>query len=294
MFTGSYTALITPFKAENVYEVDYSAFEKLIQRQISGGTHGLVPCGTTGESPTLTNEEHDKVIEFCIKINNGKCKVMAGTGSNSTREAIERTQHAEKVGADAALIVTPYYNKPTQEGIFQHFKAIHDATNIPIIIYNIPGRSVIDIKDETIGRIAELKRVVGLKDATGDLGRPVSVKKYLPANKDFYQLCGDDENAVAFNKLGGVGCISVASNIDPEACAKLQEATLKNDYVLAEKLNIKIAALSKNLFLESNPTPTKYIMEKMGLCSGTPRLPLVRPAAETQKKLDDAYAFYRN
>ena len=287
MFKGSYTALITPFKAENVYEVDYAAFEKLVERQIAGGTHGLVPCGTTGESPTLTNEEHDKVIEYCIKVTKGRAKILAGTGSNSTREAIERTQHAEEAGADGALIVTPYYNKPTQEGIYQHFKAIHDATNIPIVIYNIPGRSVIDIKDETIGRIAELKRVVGLKDATGDLGRPVSVKKFLPKGKEFDQLCGDDDNAVKFNELGGVGCISVASNIDPETCAKLQEATLKGDFATANKHYQKIAELSKMIFVESNPTPAKYIMELMGLCNGAPRLPLVRPSAENQAKLKE-------
>jgi len=289
MFKGSYTALITPFKAENVYEVDYDSFEKLIERQIEAGTHGLVPCGTTGESPTLSNEEHDKVIEFCIKINNGRTKIMAGTGSNSTAEAIERTKHAEKAGADAALIVTPYYNKPVQEGIFQHFKAIHDVTNIPIIIYNIPGRSVIDIKDETIGRIAALERVVGLKDATGDLSRPTSLKKYLPQGKEFYQLCGDDDNAVKFNELGGVGCISVASNIDPETCTKLQEASLAGDSAEAYGLNAKIAGLSKNLFIESNPTPAKFMLEKMGLCSGAVRLPLVRPSAESQKKLIEVY-----
>ena len=180
MFTGSYTAIITPFKEDNVNEVDYNAYERLIERQISAGTHGLVPCGTTGESPTLSNKEHDSVIEECIKITNGRCKIMAGTGSNSTREAIDRTKHAEDVGADAALIMTPYYNKPTQEGIFQHFKAIHDATNIPIILYNIPGRSVVDISDETIKRMTdELPRILGNKDATGDLKRPQNLKKLV-------------------------------------------------------------------------------------------------------------------
>ncbi len=294
MFKGSYTALITPFKAENVYEVDYEAFKQLVERQIAAGTHGLVPCGTTGESPTLSNEEHDKVIEYCIKVTKGRAKILAGTGSNSTREAIERTLHAQHAGADGALIVTPYYNKPTQEGIYQHFKAIHDATNIPIIIYNIPGRSVIDIKDETIGRIATLERVVGVKDATGDLKRPVSVVAHLPKGKPFYQLCGDDENAVEFNRLGGVGCISVASNIDPETCAKLQGATLKGDFATANKLNEKIADLSKYLFIESNPTPTKFVSELMGLCNGNPRLPLVRPSAESQAKLKEVYEKWKS
>ncbi len=286
MFKGSYTALITPFKAENVYEVDYAAFEKLVARQVEAGTHGLVPCGTTGESPTLSNDEHDKVIEHCIKIAKGRSKVMAGTGSNSTREAIERTQHAEKAGADAALIVTPYYNKPTQEGIFQHFKAIHDSTTLPIIIYNIPGRSVIDIKDETIARIAELPRIAGVKDATGDLNRPTSLQKLLPAGKAFNQLCGDDDNAVKFNKLGGVGCISVASNIDPKTCAQLQEATLKGDYAEAERLFSVIAGICSVLFIESNPTPAKHMMEMLGLCNGAPRLPLVRPSSASIAKIE--------
>ncbi len=288
MLKGSYTALITPFKAENVYEVDYKAFEKLIERQIAAGIHGLVPCGTTGESPTLTNDEHDKVIEYCIKVTKGRAKILAGTGSNSTLEAIERTQHAQKAGADAALIMTPYYNKPTQEGIFQHFKAIHDATNIPIVIYNIPGRSVVDIKDETTARIAALPRIIGIKDATGDLKRPTSLAKLLPKGKPFHQLSGDDETAVEFNKLGGVGCISVTSNIDPETCAKVQDACLKGDFATAEKLDKKVAEFHKILFIETSPSPAKYIAELLGLCSGSLRLPLVQPMDENKVKLKDA------
>lgn len=287
MLKGSYTALITPFKAQNVDEVDYDAFSKLIERQILAGTHGLVPCGTTGESPTLTNEEHDKVIEYCIKVTKGRAKILAGTGSNSTREAIERTLHAQHAGADAALIMTPYYNKPTQEGIFQHFKAINDATNIPIVIYNIPGRSVVDIKDETIARIAELKRIIGIKDATGDLKRPVSLAKLLPKNKEFYQLSGDDETAVEFNKLGGVGCISVTSNVDPKTCADVQNACLKGDFTTAEKLDKKVAALHKYLFIETSPAPVKYLLGKLNLCSDILRLPLVLPTADSRKKLDE-------
>ncbi len=290
MFKGSYTALITPFKAKNSYEVDYEAFKNLIERQIKAGTRGLVPCGTTGESPTLTNEEHDLVIEYCIKVAAGRVKIMAGTGSNSTREAIERTQHAESAGADCALIMTPYYNKPSQEGIYQHFKAIHDATNIPIFVYNIPGRSVVDIKDETIARIAELKRVVGLKDATGNLERPTSLKKLLPKGKDFYMMSGDDETAVEFNKLGGVGCISVTSNIAPETCAKIQENCLTGNFDHAFELNKKVEELNKILFIESSPSPAKYCSGLLELCSDTLRLPLVLPTDENKKKLQQAIA----
>jgi 4-hydroxy-tetrahydrodipicolinate synthase len=294
MFKGSYTALITPFKKENINEVDYDAFEKLIERQIFYGTHGLVPCGTTGESPTLTEAEHDKVIEFCIKIAKKRVKVLAGTGSNCTREAIERTIHAQNAGSDGALIMTPYYNKPTQEGIFRHFEAIHNATNIPIIIYNIPGRSVVDIKDETIARIAKLERVVGVKDATGNLERPKALSKLLPKDKVFYQLSGDDETAIEFNKLGGVGCISVTSNIDPETCAKMQEASLKGDFVTADKLNSKVQDFHKLLFLETSPSPVKYCSEKLGLCYGGLRLPLVEPTLETKNILDKAILDWKN
>jgi 4-hydroxy-tetrahydrodipicolinate synthase len=294
MLKGSYTALITPFKAENVYEVDYKSLEKLIERQIAGKIHGIVPCGTTGESPTLTNEEHDKVIEYSIRAVNKRAKIMAGTGSNSTKEAIERTLHAQHAGADAALIMTPYYNKPSQEGIFQHFKAIHDITKIPIVIYNIPSRSVVDIKDETIARIAQLERIVGLKDATGNLDRPTSLAKLLPKGKEFFQLSGDDETAVKFNQLGGVGCISVTSNIDPETCAKVQNACLTGDFALAEKLDQKTAELHKILFIETSPAPVKYISGLMGLCSDKLRLPLVLPLDENKAKLKAAYERWKN
>ncbi|MDX1949548.1 MAG: 4-hydroxy-tetrahydrodipicolinate synthase [Rickettsiales bacterium] len=290
MFQGVYTALITPFEASNLEKVDYSTFEKLLERQISEGIHGVVPCGTTGESPTLTNEEHDKIIEASVQIVKKRIPVLAGTGSNSTREAIERTLHAEKVGADGALIMTPYYNKPTQEGIFQHFKAIHDATNIPIIIYNIPGRSVVDIKDETIARIAELPRIAGLKDATGDLSRPTNLKKIFENNsklnsKIFYQMSGDDETAVDFNKLGGVGCISVSSNLLPKICAEVQDLCKAKKFEEAKNLDNKISAIHKDLFIESSPQPIKFAMEYFGLCSGNLRLPLVKISEQTEAKL---------
>jgi 4-hydroxy-tetrahydrodipicolinate synthase len=292
LFQGSITALITPFKANDVYKVDYDALEKLIERQIQAGTHGIVPCGTTGESPTLSNDEHDSVIEFTIKVARGRVKILAGTGSNSTREAIERTHHAEKAGADGALIMTPYYNKPTQEGLFQHFKAIHDNTEIPIVLYNIPGRSVVDMKNETIGRIATLNRIVGIKEATGDTSRVKPIIEALPQNKknpeQFAMISGDDETAIEFNRLGGVGCISVTSNLFPDICAQIQNATLAGNFDEAKKLNEKIAEFHKILFAETSPAPVKYLAEKMGLCSGGLRLPLVTITAETKQLLDAA------
>ncbi len=285
MFTGSYTALITPFKGENAEYVDYSTFEKLLERQIKQGIHGVVPCGTTGESPTLSNEEHDKVIEVTVEIVKKRIPVLAGTGSNSTKEAIERTKHAENAGADGALIMTPYYNKPTQEGIFQHFKAIHDATNIPIIIYNIPGRSVVDIKDETVARMAELPRIAGIKDATGNLERPINLKKLLPKGKQFYQLSGDDESGIGFNKLGGIGCISVTSNLFPKICSEVQNLCKAGKFDEAKELDSKIEEFHKLLFIESSPQPVKFAAEFFGLCEGSLRLPLVRISKETEEKL---------
>lgn len=286
MLKGSYTALITPFKGENASEVDYDAYENLIEAQIKSGTHGLVPSGTTGESPTLRNKEHDEVIERCVKIANGRVKVLAGTGSNSTREAIERTRHAESAGADAALIMTPYYNKPSQEGIFQHYKAIHDATNIPIILYNIPGRSVVDINDETIIRIIDAcPRVVGVKDATGDLSRPVNLKKLL-GDRDFCMISGEDGTAIEFNELGGVGCISVSSNIVPKQCAELQEACLAGDYAKAREINSKIARLHDIMFIETSPAPAKYAAKLLGLCNGSLRLPMVEASEDTKNKIE--------
>jgi len=286
MLKGSYTALITPFKGENASEIDYDAYEKLIEFQISSGTHGLVPSGTTGESPCLRNKEHDEVIERCVKISNGRAKVLAGTGSNSTREAIERTLHAQHAGADAALIMTPYYNKPSQEGIFQHYKAIHDVTEIPIILYNIPGRSVVDINDDTIVRIAEAcPRVVGIKDATGDLKRPKNLKTLL-GDREFCMLSGEDDTAIEFNELGGDGCISVTSNIAPKECADLQEACLNKDYAKAREINSKIEELHKVMFIETSPAPAKYAAKLMGICNGALRLPMVEVSNKTKELLE--------
>jgi len=279
-FTGSFTALITPFKDGLV---DEQLFVELIERQIKAGTHGLVPTGTTGESPTLNYEEHGRVTEICVKAVAGRADVMAGTGSNSTLEAITMTQHAQKVGADAALIMTPYYNKPTQEGIFQHFKAIHDVTEIPIFLYNIPGRSIVDITDETLVRLAELERIVGIKDATGDLSRPASLKKEL--GDRFIQLSGEDESAVEFNELGGLGCISVTANIVPEMCAKMHELCLSGDFSAAKTIQNKIMDLHKAMFCETSPIPVKYAASLMGLCSDEMRLPLVSPAEKSQLKI---------
>jgi len=284
MLKGSYTALITPFKGENAEKVDFDIFEQLIERQINAGTHGLVPCGTTGESPTLSYSEHDEVIERCIKTAKGRIKVLAGTGSNSTSEAIELTQHAEKAGADAALIMTPYYNKPNQEGIFRHFKAIHDVTRIPMVIYNIPGRSVVNIKDETVKRIADLERVIGIKDATGDLSRPVELKR-LVSKPNFTQLSGEDDTAVEFNRRGGVGVISVASNIAPKIIAETQNLCIENRFTEAEALHKKIEKLHKLCFIEVSPQPVKFLSEVLGLSSGKLRLPLIEVSDENKVKL---------
>jgi 4-hydroxy-tetrahydrodipicolinate synthase len=287
MFKGSYTALITPFKGENANIVDYDAYEKIIEHQIESGTHGLVPCGTTGESPTLSHTEHAKVIEYCIKVASGRAKVMAGTGSNSTDEAIERTQHAQKAGADAVLVMTPYYNKPTQEGIYQHFKAIHDNSDVPIFIYNIPGRSVVDISDETIARMAnDLERVVGLKDATSQLNRPQNLKKLLNDSKDFYQLSGEDGTAVEFNKNGGVGCISVTSNVAPALCAEMQEATLSGDFDKANEIDAKLQPLHDILFAETSPQPVKYAASLLNMCEPSLRLPLIKCSEKLRPKIE--------
>ena len=286
-FSHSITALITPFSGG---KIDEPAFEKIINHQIANGTSGIVPCGTTGESPTLTNSEHDRVIELAIEISAGRIPVMAGTGSNSTLEAIERTQHAEQAGADAALIMTPYYNKPTQQGIYQHFEAIHNASNIPLYIYNIPGRSVVDILDSTIAKLATLPRVRGIKDATADLSRVFSLKAALKTAQTgqdggFSMLSGEDATAVEFNMLGGCGCISVTANIAPRILADMQDASLKGDVAKAKQLNDKLAPLHQLMFAETNPIPVKYAMSILGFCRDEVRLPLTKPTKTLQTKL---------
>jgi 4-hydroxy-tetrahydrodipicolinate synthase len=280
MFKGSNVALITPFKND---KLDEEAYIKLIHFQINNGTNGLVPAGTTGESPTLSHDEHQKVIELCIQESNGKKIVIAGTGSNSTKEAISLTTHAEKVGANAALIVTPYYNKPTQEGLYQHYKAINDKCGIPILIYNIPGRSVIDMSVDTMTRLFELKNIVGVKDATGDLNRVDQQKEKM--GKDFIQLTGNDDNALEFNKRGGVGAISVTANIAPKLCSdfqKFSKADSEKDKSEAVRLDMILQPIHNSMFVESNPSPVKYAAKLLGLCGDDVRLPLVKVTEPTK------------
>jgi 4-hydroxy-tetrahydrodipicolinate synthase len=285
MFKGSNVALITPFKND---KLDEEAYIKLIHFQISNGTNGLVPAGTTGESPTLSHNEHQKVIELCIQESKGKKIVIAGTGSNSTKEAISLTTHAEKVGANAALVVTPYYNKPTQEGLYQHYKAINDKCGIPILIYNIPGRSVIDMSVDTMARLFELKNIVGVKDATGNLNRVDQQKEKM--GKDFIQLTGNDDNALEFNKRGGVGAISVTANIAPKLCSdfqKFSKADSDEDKSEAARLDKILQPIHNSMFVESNPSPVKYAAKLLGLCGDDVRLPLVKvtePTKEAVKK----------
>lgn len=277
---GVLTALITPFKSGRV---DEEAFTKLIEWQISHGIHGFVPCGTTGESPTLDHAEHNHVTQLCVNITRKRVPVMAGTGSNSTDEAIMMTKHAEAAGADAALIMAPYYNKPTPNGLYAHFKAIHDETSLPIYIYNIPGRSVINMSDDLIAKLAELPRIVGVKDATGDLSRPLSLKQKLGKKKDsFVQLSGEDATALAFNISGGKGCISVTSNIAPKLCAGLQNAYFSGNLKEAQEISDALMPLNQAMFIETSPGPVKYAASLMGLCSGDMRLPLVLPSEENK------------
>jgi len=274
MFKGSNVALITPFKNNGL---DEEAYIKLIHFHMDNGTSGLVPAGTTGESPTLSHKEHQRVIDLCIKESGGKIPVIAGTGSNSTEEAISLTSHAEKAGANGALIVTPYYNKPTQEGLYQHYKAINDKCGIPIIIYNIPGRSVIDMSVDTMARLFELKNIVGVKDATGNLDR---VDQQLSKmGKEFIQMTGNDDNAFEFNKKGGVGAISVTANIAPKLCSDFQKLSVsKNEDELneAKKLDKILQPVHSAMFVESNPSPVKYGAKLMNLCDDEVRLPLVK------------------
>ena len=276
-FRGSFTALVTPFKNGSV---DEKAFRELVDWQITEGTHGLVPVGTTGESPTLSHEEHKQVVEWCVEQSNGRVPVIAGAGSNSTAEAIELSQHAEEAGAAAVLVVTPYYNKPTQEGLYQHFKAINDAIGIPIIIYNIPGRSVIDMSVDTMARLFECKNIAGVKDATANVVR-VSQQRAV-VGPDFNQLSGEDGTALGFMAHGGHGCISVTSNVAPRLCSEFQSACLKGDYATALNIQDKLMPLHQNLFIETNPAPAKYALSVLGKCADTVRLPMV-PLSEKSK-----------
>ena len=286
MFKGSNVALVTPFKNG---KLDDETYIKLIHFHIKNGTNGLVPAGTTGESPTLSHGEHERVIDLCVKESKGNLPVFAGTGSNSTEEAISLTTHAEKIGANGALIVTPYYNKPTQEGLYQHYKAINDKCGIPIIIYNIPGRSVIDMSVDTMAKLYELKNIIGVKDATGDLDRVNQTLNKM--GKDFIQLTGNDDNALEFNKRGGVGAISVTANIAPKLCSEFQKFSVLSDEkskLEAKKLNDILQPVHHAMFVESNPSPVKYAAKLLNLCEDDVRLPLVKVTEPAKKIVKEA------
>ena len=283
MFKGSNVALVTPFKDG---KLDEDTYIKLINFHLANRTNGLVPAGTTGESPTLSHKEHERVIELCINEAKGKIPVIAGTGSNSTEEAISLTKHAEQAGANGALVVTPYYNKPTQEGLYQHYKALNDSCGIPIIIYNIPSRSVIDMSVDTMARLFELKNIIGVKDATGNLDRVDQQKKKMGTN--FIQLSGEDGNALEFNRRGGTGCISVTANIVPKLCSDFQKFSLSNsdnEKKEAERIDQILQPVHKSLFIESNPSPVKYAAKLLNICSDEVRLPLVKVMKSTQDEI---------
>ncbi len=283
MFKGSIPALITPMRDG---KVDEDAYRNLVDWQIKQGSHGVVPVGTTGESPTLSHEEHKRVIEICVEVAAGRVPVIAGTGSNNTAEAVDFTKHAKEVGANGALVVTPYYNKPTQEGLYQHFKALNDCADIPIIIYNIPGRSIVDMSVETMARLFELPNIAGVKDATADLARVSKQRQAM--GPEFIQLSGEDATALGFNAHGGQGCISVTANVAPALCAEFQEACLSGDYATALGIQDRLMPLHEALFAETSPSPVKYAASVLGLCSEETRLPMVPISAMTREKVNAA------
>lgn len=285
MFKGSIPALITPFKDG---QLDEATFARFVEWQIAQGSHGLVPVGTTGESPTVSHAEHKRVVEICIEVANKRVPVIAGAGSNSTAEAIELAAHGKAVGADAVLVVMPYYNKPTQEGLYQHFKAINDAVDIPIVLYNVPGRTVSDMQVETMARCAKLKNVVGVKDATADLSR-ASLQR-AACGEDFVMLSGEDATALGFNAHGGTGCISVTANVAPALGAQFQEACLKGDFATALKIQDRLMPLHDALFVETSPGPVKYACSRLGFGDGFARLPMVPVSDATRQQVDDAMA----
>ena len=284
MFHGSIPALVTPFKNG---AIDRDAFANLIENQISGGSAALVPCGTTGESATLSHAEHREVVELCIQVAGGRVPVIAGAGSNSTREAIELVEHAKTVGADAALAICPYYNKPDQTGLEAHFNAINAAVSLPIILYNVPSRTACDLLPETVGRLAKLPNIVGIKDASNDLGR-VSMQASLTRGEQFTQLSGEDPSSLGHRAMGGAGCISVTANIAPELCAQMHAAFDAGDLETARQLDQRLIHIHKAMFLSPSPGPAKYVLAKMGVCSDEVRLPIVAPDATTERQIDDA------
>ncbi len=279
IFKGSIPALVTPFRNG---KVDDKAFVALVERQIASGTHGLVPCGTTGEATTLSHEEHRHVVELCVKTAAGRVPVIAGAGSNSTEEAIGLLQHAKQVGAHAALVVNPYYNRPTQDGVYAHYKTLTEAVQLPIFLYNVPVRTGSDMSPELIGRLSGLPNVIGIKDASADLSRVA--RHTALCGKDFVQISGEDPTAVGFNALGGVGCISVTANVAPQQCAAMQNAALQGDYGLARKINDTLARLHRALFLEASPAPAKYALSLLGLCTEEVRLPLVPVGSDAHRQ----------
>jgi len=282
---GSITALITPFKKG---EVDEQAFTGLVEWQIAEGTDGLVPVGTTGESPTLSHKEHMRVVELCVETARGRVPVIAGAGSNSTQEAIELTRHAKRVGADAALSVAPYYNKPTQDGLYRHFAAIAEAVDLPIVLYNIPGRSIVEISVETMAKLAQIPNIVGVKDATGNLARASRDRGALP--KSFVRLSGDDATTLGYMAHGGVGCISVTSNVAPRACAEFQDACLSGNFSRALSIQDRLMGLHDALFCEASPAPTKYAASLLGLCEEDVRLPIVPLSGKGRETVKAAMA----
>ena len=283
MFKGSFVALITPFANGSV---DEDAFQSFVDWQIKHGTHGLVPCGTTGESPTLSHAEHERVVDMCIEVAKGRVPVVAGAGSNATEEAISLTRHAKAAGADAVLHVTPYYNKPNQEGLYQHFKAIHDAVEIPILIYNIPPRSIVDMSVETMARLAELPNIVGVKDATGDAIRPIET--HMACGPDFCQMSGEDPAVIALLAQGGHGCISVTANVAPRQCADMHESWMGGDHDAALAMQEHLMPLHRALFVEPSPGPVKFAASLLGLCGENVRLPLVSPTSATRERVEGA------
>ena len=284
MFHGSIPALVTPFKNG---AIDRDAFTNLIERQIEGGSTALVPCGTTGESATLSHAEHKEVVELCIQVAAGRVPVIAGAGSNSTREAIELIEHAKTVGADATLVICPYYNKPDQAGLEAHFRAINDAVSLPVILYNVPSRTACDLLPETVAKLASLPNVVGIKDASNDLGR-VSMHAALTAGEQFTQLSGEDPSSLGHRVMGGTGCISVTANVAPDLCAQMHAAFDAGDLDTARALDQRLIHIHKAMFLAPSPGPAKYVLAKMGLCSDEVRLPIVAPTDETKAKIDKA------
>ena len=282
MFKGSIPAVITPFFENNV---DYDSLTKILNHLIDNGSNGLVPCGTTGESLTLSHNEHKKIIEETIRVADKRVPVIAGTGSNNTLEALEYTNHAENSGADAALIVTPYYNKPTQSGLYKHFKIIAEKTNIPIIIYNIPGRSVVDMNIETMIELSKIKNIIGVKDATNDLFRPLLTRKKM--QNDFCYLSGEDGTALAYLAQGGHGCISVTANVAPKLCSEMHSAWRNSNIPKAQEINLKLSSLHNVLFIESSPGPVKYAASLLGLCKSETRLPLVEISEVTKNNVTE-------